>query len=199
MYCRLIEVILDILGSDIYLRTEIIRIRMIKRGLKMNTEMKNYEFRILIAIRRVIRSVDKYSRKINSELGLTTPQLLCLDALGKNEHIITKELARTVNLSESTVIGIVDRLEAKQYVNRERSKEDRRKVYLTLTEAGRGILNETPSLLQDKFSSALAELENEELDTIMSSLERVVELMEAEGLDASPNLLPHADIEIRNI
>jgi len=165
----------------------------------MNQEMKNYEYRILTAIRRVIRSVDKYSRKINSELGLTTPQLLCLDALGKREPIITKELARTVNLSESTVIGIVDRLEIKQYVSRERSREDRRKVYISLTDAGRGILNETPSLLQDKFSSALMNLENNELETITRSLEKVVELMEVDDLDASPNLLPHSDIEIKNI
>lgn len=161
-------------------------------------EIKIYEHRILTAIRRVIRAVDKYSRKINTELGLTSPQLLCLDALGKQEKMITKELAKKINLSESTVIGIVDRLEAKQYVNRQRSKEDRRKVYLSLTNAGRGVLNETPSLLQDRFSSALLELDIDELNTITRSLERVVELMEAENLDASPNLLPYADIEITN-
>ncbi len=164
----------------------------------MDQDMKNYELRILTAIRRVIRSVDKYSRKIYTELGLTTPQLLCLDALGKNNHIITKELAKHVNLSESTVIGIVDRLEAKQYLTRERSKEDRRKVYLSLTDAGKGILSETPSLLQDKFSTALSELKNDELEIITKSLEQVVEMMDAKNLDASPNLLPHADIEIKN-
>jgi DNA-binding MarR family transcriptional regulator len=165
----------------------------------METEMNNYEYRILIAIRRVIRSMDVYSRKIYAVLGLTTPQLLCLDALGKNDHMITKELARTVNLSESTVIGIVDRLEAKQYVTRHRSQEDRRKVYLTLTKAGRGVLNKTPSLLQDKFSAALTKLDDKEQNTITQSLERVVELMEAKDLDVSPNLLPHADIEISNL
>ena len=164
----------------------------------MHAEIKNYEFRILTAIRRVIRSVDKYSRKINTELGLTTPQLLCLDALGKNDHIITKELAQRVNLSESTVIGIVDRLEAKQYLGRQRSKEDRRKVYLSLTDAGKGILDSTPSLLQDKLSIALSKLEKKNLESITQSLEQVVEMMDAEDLDASPNLLPNADIDIKN-
>ena len=165
----------------------------------MNKVVNNYEYRILIAIRRVIRSVDVYSRKIYAELGLTTPQLLCLDALGKSEHMITKELARTVNLSESTVIGIVDRLEIKQYVTRTRSQEDRRKVYLALTKAGRGVLNETPSLLQDKLSLSLAKLDVVEQNTITQSLERVVELMEVDNLDASPNLLSHAEVEIINL
>ncbi len=191
-------VFLDITVPNSYLRPEIIRVRIIFRDINMNKDMKNYEYRILTAIRRVIRSVDKYSRKINTELGLTTPQLLCLDALGKNEHIITKELAQKVNLSESTVIGIVDRLEAKQYLIRERSKEDRRKVYLSLTDAGKGILDSTPSLLQDKLSAALNELDKEKLEVITYSLEQVVEMMDAEKLDASPNLLPNADIDIKN-
>jgi DNA-binding MarR family transcriptional regulator len=122
---------------------------------------------------------------------------LCLDALNKNDHIMTKELAKNVNLSESTVNGIVDRLEAKQYLSRNRSKEDRRKVFLLLTDEGRAVLDKTPSLLQDRFSSALAGLDKNELETITQSLERIVELMEAEKLDASPNLLPYADIEIK--
>ncbi len=164
----------------------------------MNEENKNYESRILIAIRRMIRAVDVYSRKINHEFGLTTPQLLCLDALGKNEGLITKDLAKEVNLSESTVIGIIDRLEAKQYVLRNRSRQDRRKVFLTLTKAGKGVLKETPLLLQDKFSAALANLPHNEQETITRSLERVVELMEAEKMDASPNLLPHSDVVVNN-
>lgn len=161
-------------------------------------KMNNFEYRILISIRRVIRSVDKYSRKIHAELGLTTPQLLCLDALGKQNNIMIKELANLVNLSESTIIGIVDRLEAKQYVARNRSRDDRRKVFLSLTEAGEGVLKAAPSLLQDKFSSALNQLDKKEQETITQSLERVVGLMEADHLDASPNLLPHADIDINN-
>lgn len=164
----------------------------------MSDKMKDYELMILTAIRRVIRSVDKYSRKINTEFGLTTPQLLCLDALNKNSHIMTKELAKNVNLSESTVNGIVDRLEAKGYLTRNRSKEDRRKVFLLLTNEGRIVIHKTPSLLQDRFLSALAELDKDEIESITRSLGLIAELMEAEDLDVSPNLLPHTEIEIKN-
>ncbi len=150
---------------------------------------ESYDLRILRSLRRVIRAVDKYSRKLDTKLGLTTPQLLCLDTLAKSDTPMTLSvLADTVNLGGSTVNGIVDRLEAKQYLVRRRSGKDRRQVFLELTDAGRGIVNAAPSLLQDRFSSALRELPETEQKTITEVLEQVVKLMEADTMDASPNL-----------
>ncbi|MBU0483930.1 MAG: MarR family transcriptional regulator [Proteobacteria bacterium] len=154
--------------------------------------MKNndYEVRILSSLRRVIRSVDIYSKKLNTELGLTTPQLLCLHALAKSENMILTDLAREVNLGVSTVNGIIDRLEAKHLLTRNRSAEDRRKVSLEISFTGKEIIAKAPSLLQDKLSASLSELSDSEQLAITESLELVVKLMEAEKIDASPNLFP---------
>ncbi len=152
------------------------------------------EFRILSALRRVIRSVDIYSKKLNSELGLTTPQLLCLHALAKYERMILKDLAKEVHLAVSTVNGVIDRLEAKQYLTRKRSAEDRRKVHLEISPSGQRVVSQAPSLLQDKLAASLAELAEAEQIVITEALERVVELMEVEKLDASPNLFPREQI-----
>ncbi len=149
---------------------------------------KNYEYRILSALRRVIRAVDIYSRKLNTELGLTTPQLLCLHALAKSETMTLTDLAKTVNLGVSTVNGIIDRLEAKQYLTRERSSEDRRKVVIEISLTGKEIVSKAPSLLQDKLATSLSQLPESEQIAITESLELVVELMEVEKVDASPNL-----------
>ncbi len=157
---------------------------------------ESYDLRILRSLRRVIRAVDKYSRKLDTKLGLTTPQLLCLDTLAKSEMPLTlSALADTVNLGGSTVNGIIDRLEAKQYLVRRRSGTDRRQVFLELTDAGRGIVNAAPSLLQDRFSSALRELPETEQKTITEVLEQVVRLMEADTMDASPNLFVNDKID----
>jgi len=156
----------------------------------MNAEIQNsYDLRILRSLRQVIRAVDKYSRKLNTELGLTTPQLLCLDALAKSDTPMTLTmLANAVNLGASTVNGIIDRLEAKQYLVRRRSDQDRRQVFLDLTHAGQGIFDAAPSLLQDRLSSSLSELSESEQKNITEALEQVVKLMEVETIDASPNL-----------
>ncbi len=155
---------------------------------------ENCDYRILCSLRRIIRAVDIYSRKINRLTGLTTPQLLCLDALAYSGKMTLSDLAQEVNLGASTVNGIVDRLEAKKLVLRERSTKDRRKVFLEMTEKGKEVFAQAPSLLQDKLSSSLKELSKLEQTAITQSLERVVELMNAEEVDASPNLISHGEI-----
>lgn len=157
----------------------------------MDNYTDNYEYRILSALRRVIRAVDIYSRKLNAELGLTTPQLLCLHTLAKSGGMTLTDLAKTVHLGISTVNGIIDRLEAKQYLARERSTADRRKVFLEISDSGKEIVRAAPSLLQDKLSVSLSELSLAEQMAITESLEQVVGLMEVEKVDASPNLFPN--------
>ncbi len=154
----------------------------------------NYEHRILSALRRVIRGVDIYSRKLNTELGLTTPQLLCLHVLAQSESLTLTDLAKTVNLGVSTVNGIIDRLEAKQYLTRTRSSEDRRKVSLQISPAGEEIVAKAPSLLQDKLSASLSQLAESQQIAITESLEQVVELMEVGTVDASPNLFSREQV-----
>jgi DNA-binding MarR family transcriptional regulator len=150
----------------------------------------DYKMRILIALRKVIRAVNLYSYDLSRKQGLTTPQLVCLHAVAKMGNITLTELTQAVNLSASTVNGIVDRLEAKQYLIRQRSSRDQRRVHLILTEAGRGIVSSSPELLQDQLSKSLSGLPEPELLTITHSLERIVELMGSKNMDASPNLFP---------
>ncbi len=159
----------------------------------MNNEkdefFETYGIRVLRALRRIIRAVDIHSRKLNNEFHITAPQLICLYSLAQHQNMTLSDLAKEVSLGTSTVNGIVDRLEEKQYLSRTRSSEDRRKVALVITEVGREITRQAPMLLQDRLSASLRSLPELELATITLSLERVVELMEAEHLDASPNLL----------
>lgn len=158
-----------------------IRVRIIlHKDLNAMNTSENYEHRLLHALRRITRAVDIYSRKLNSEFGLTTPQMLCLDMLAKSNSMILKDLAKMVNLGESTVNGIIDRLEAKNYVERIRSVDDRRKVYLKVTDEGLKTIQGTPFILQDKLSASLSSLADHEQRSMTESLERVAELMEAE-------------------
>jgi len=154
-----------------------------------NRVLADGDYRLLCALRRIIRSVDIYSRKLNTQLGLTTPQLLCLYTLAGAEKMTLSELTKNVNLSGSTVNGIVDRLEAKKYLIRQRSSKDRRKVYLHMTDTGRDLVKKAPSLLQDKLSSEFGRLPETEQTIITQALEKVVEMMELEKMEASPNLI----------
>jgi DNA-binding MarR family transcriptional regulator len=150
--------------------------------------------RILKAIRRIIRAVDIHSRKLNSEFNITAPQMICLYALTKDGQMTQSELSKQVSMGVSSINGVIDRLEKKELVTRQRDTKDRRRVFVTVTDAGKKITQSAPSLLQERFSDALRSLPELEQAAIALSLERVVKLMEAEHLDASPNLISDSQI-----
>src|SRR3546814_6940285 len=83
-------------------------------------------------------------------------------------------ISREVHVSPSTVVGILDRLEDKGLILRERGREDRRIVFITATEAGRQLARDTPSPLQQKLADALNALPDDQHASITLSLERVV-------------------------
>lgn len=149
--------------------------------------MNRYE-EVIVAIRRIIRATDLHSRKLNRVAGLTASQLLILQLLRQNEELTAGEVARQVSLSQATVTTIIDRLEQRGLVVRERSMQDRRKVFVCLTQAGEKILTDAPKPLQESFIQQFQDLHDWEKSMILSALERVAYMMDAQHIDASPVL-----------
>lgn len=143
---------------------------------------------VLVALRRIIRAIDLRSRSLVTRYGLTGPQLTVLKQLASREGISIGELTRGVHLSQATVTGILDRLAKRDLVRRERSTEDRRRVQVWLTEAGRTLLADAPPLLQEEFTEQFENLEDWEQTQILSAIQRVVAMMEARHIEAAPIL-----------
>jgi len=86
------------------------------------------------------------------------------------------------------VTTILNRLEDKQLLTRERSAIDRRRVKVQLTDLGKQVLREAPMPLQESFSARFSRLPSWEQHQIVAALERVATMMDAEELDAAPLL-----------
>jgi DNA-binding MarR family transcriptional regulator len=142
---------------------------------------------VVTALRKIMRAVDLHSRSLVQQHGLTVPQLVLIREIGSGSRSLS-DLSRNVNLSNATVTGIVDRLEKTGLVVRERSGSDRRQVMVHLTELGVSRLNSAPPLLQETFLTKLDSLKDWERAQILSVLQRVASMMQANGLDASPVL-----------
>ncbi len=149
---------------------------------------KRLDLQILQSLRRIIRAVDQHSKRLSMEVSLTSPQLVCLLAIEEMQPVGQKSLAEKIFISASTLVGILDRLQAKGLIMRERSTTDRRAQVIALSEHGSEVLSRAPSPLQDKLVSALQNLPETEQSSIGFALERIVALMEAENIDASPIL-----------
>lgn len=119
-----------------------------------------------------------YSKKLSSHHNITGPQLICLLTIANEQPVTASRIARAIHLSASTVVGVLDRLEEKGLIHRERDKKDRRRVHISLTEEGQRVALQAPPPLQDKLSHALVGLPAGEQSAIAVAFEKVVELME---------------------
>lgn len=145
-----------------------------------------YGLRVLQALRQIIRAVDLHSRQLLRQHKITGPQLVSLLTIAKYEPVTANVIAGHIHLSPSTVIGILDRLESKGLIRRDRDLKDRRLIQVTLTEAGKVLAINGPSPLQDTLAEAMGKLPEPELVVIAQSLERIVGLMQMQYVDAAP-------------
>ncbi|QQD23093.1 MarR family transcriptional regulator [Venatoribacter cucullus] len=149
--------------------------------------MNRYD-EVLVALRRIIRATDLHSRQLSKVSGLTSPQLLILQLLRQHSELTVGEVAQRVSLSQATVTTIIDRLEKRALVKRERGSSDKRKVYVYLTDAANAVLLNAPKPLQESFVQQFQDLHDWEQTMILSALERVAYMMDAQHIDASPVL-----------
>ncbi len=158
------------------------------KGNSQKMPDERYDLQILQSLRRIMRAVDQYSKQLSIKYAITTPQLVCLLTIVESKVITVAALARQIHLSPSTVVGILDRLEDKKLINRKRDKQDRRLVKIKPTTKGKEYAKSAPSPLQDKLMTSLSRISDLEQAAISLSLIKIVELMEAEEIDASPLL-----------
>ncbi len=146
------------------------------------------EDQIVASIRRIIRAIDLQSRRLQEQYALTGPQLATLREVHRLGEVTVSALARAIHLGQPTVSGILTRLERRGLVVRARSEADRRSVVIRVTDAGENVLAEAPSLLQERFRAELRRLEDWEQHWMLSALQRIAMMMDAEGIDAAPIL-----------
>lgn len=146
------------------------------------------ETEVLSALRRLIRATDLDAKKLARRTKLTTSQLLVLELLAASGELTVGGIAERVGLAQGTVTTMIDRLEKRDLVSRRKGNSDRRQVKVSLQEKGQRLLAEAPTALQTRFLDKFSGLREWEKTAILSSLQRLVDLMEAEALDASPVL-----------
>ena len=117
------------------------------------------------------------------------PCLQILHEISLKGPISITPLSKATSLSQATVTDITKRLETRGYISRKKREDDKRAVNIFLTDKGEEIIKDLPPLLQETFTDRFSKIEDWEQLMIMSAFERVVSLMAAEEIDASPILV----------
>lgn len=142
----------------------------------------------LIALRRILRATELNSRLLASQTGLTPSQFIILQIVAKDGKVLPSSVAKSARLTQATVTALVDKLERNGLATRRRDTEDRRRIWIEITAAGKKAIAESPDLLQDRFQGEFRKLPEWEQAMIITALERVSAMLDAGTIDASPVL-----------
>lgn len=129
------------------------------------------------SMRRIAQSIDVRSREIARQSGLTLPQLIVLQSVHSLGEVTTQAISRDAAMSAPTVVGVLEKLEAKGMVERYRSTRDRRVVHSRLTDLGRAALYNSPDLLSSKFITAFSHLPSTRRVEIAQALDAMADMM----------------------
>ena len=142
----------------------------------------------LIALRRILRATELYARDLAHSVGLTPAQLRVLQIVDERDSATPKTLATQMGVSQATVSALVDKLVAQGLVERVPSEQDRRQTNVTITADGHHRMENAPDALQQRYVRAFLDMADWEQAQIVAVLERVADMLDARGLDASPVL-----------
>ena len=106
--------------------------------------------------------------------GVTPVQFAALNALLATPGIDQRTLAASIGFDTSTIGGVVDRLEARGWLQRQVSPEDRRARLLTLTPEGQRLLQDVAASVLSTQERILAPLSEDERRTFLRMLKVLV-------------------------
>ncbi|USG64427.1 MarR family transcriptional regulator [Brevibacillus ruminantium] len=131
-------------------------------------------------LKRLNKTINTIAARELEKFGLTVPQLMVLRAL-KTDSLTIGQISKTVDLSYSTVSGIIDRLERDKLVERKRDEKDRRVVWISTTKKLQEQFEKLPIFSEAFYNTLFSDFSDAELEQIVRALETLISKLEKES------------------
>jgi DNA-binding MarR family transcriptional regulator len=133
------------------------------------------EFGALLGAERRLRSRDSHRKEAG---GLSNAQVRALFVLGAHEESTAGEIAEKARLSPGAVSGMLDELERAGIVSRVRCADDRRRVLVSLTDAGSKVLGERKRRWTKRWEDAMEGVDDRDLEAAAEVMRRIAASLE---------------------
>jgi len=155
------------------------------------------------ALRELLRTVNRLRGRDTHLAGeeLSHAQFELLMELADRGPLAAGELATAARLTPGTVTQMLEHLAACGHVERVRSTDDKRVVVSRLTDQGRAKIEAKRASFQERWETALQDVDPRELRAAATVLERVSEMFEqaaAAEASAAPPQTPSEDAKTRS-
>ena len=155
------------------------KLKMLHKHLESQTDKMVDPLFISITkrLRQIAHNLDKHSKFIQERFYVTVPQVITLREIYEHGPLSFTQLTEIVSLNNSTVTGIVDRLERRGLVRRERTSTDRRRIDIAITNEGLDFLRTVPPPIQQSLVEGLERMDQEKVETILWSIDTLLSLL----------------------
>ncbi len=143
---------------------------------------------ILKDFRIIFRSVQDHSRSVEKKTGISAAQLWMLWELFNEPGLTVSALARVLSIHQSTCSNMLDKIQKKGLVCRDRSLDDQRVVCLYLTDKGSTLLAKAPRPAQGALFDVLLRLPDKVLSELESGLHQLIDALN--NVDEKAAMLP---------
>jgi DNA-binding MarR family transcriptional regulator len=135
---------------------------------------------IMDSLRRIVQALRRASTRYQ---GSTSAQIFVLRTLEAHDGASVSDLAHLTHTHQSTVSEMITRLETNGLIERRIAQDDRRRVELYLSAAGRSLIREQVKTPQEDIVEAIAAMSNEDRGALSQGLKA---LTRTAGLDKAP-------------
>ncbi|SFS89079.1 MarR family winged helix-turn-helix transcriptional regulator [Marininema halotolerans] len=135
---------------------------------------------LIVLMRMTARAFRQRSFQELKQYNLTFPQSIILKTLSMDGPYSLANLSEQAGMTTSSVSGIVDRLEANDWVTRRRDENDRRVVWIELSDEGKELVRQVPALNSDHFKQLLRRMPEEDVTLLVEQLKKFYRFMEEE-------------------
>lgn len=140
-------------------------------------EKSNESIEVARLFQEVMQLFKHNMSKVLCDTGISAPQGMVLGLLSKRKKLKITELSNELCLSNSTVSGIIDRLEKQEMVIRERSIDDKRVVYVSISPNFKDMHKNFHRQFEKNLADIMTKGNAEEIHKIFEGLDTLKKLL----------------------
>ena len=132
--------------------------------------MRKFDDSLPLKLLKARESAMSFFRPILQDISLTEQQWRVIRALNEFGAIESKQLAECCCILSPSLTGIIKRLEQQNFVQRQKSAEDQRRVLLSLTEHAKQVFDEVSPRLEQRYVKMTEQLGEENMQKLKELL-----------------------------
>lgn len=134
---------------------------------------KNLSLKAFVVLMKSSKSIMDLVKKDISDHGMRTSDFTVLEALYHKGRQTIREISEAVLINTGSITYVIDKLEKKGYIERSYCKEDRRVVYIQITDNGKELMDQIFPKHQQMIEKVFEEVTDEEKEIVIDVLKRV--------------------------